>query len=140
MKNILRFVTKLMSPHVKLSWIGLIVGCLVLVNCSKQDELSPDPNRKTISLKGTIEGITNATENSFEEGDAVGIYIVNYAGESTPGTLSPQGIGHQTSNICIKATTIVGNPLPGNPSIGKTKPPKSMFTVITRTIQRPLPR
>ena len=97
MKNILRFVTKLMSPHVKLSWIGLIVGCLVLVNCSKQDELSPDPNRKTISLKGTIEGISNATENVFEEGDAVGIYIVDYAGESTPGTLSPSG--NRASNI-----------------------------------------
>jgi|GEM_PF-3899359 len=58
MKNFLRLFTKLTNPHVKLSWIGLIAGCLFLVNCSKQDELSPDPNRKTISLKGSIESIT----------------------------------------------------------------------------------
>ena len=97
MKNFFRLFTKLTNPHVKLSWIGLIVGCLFLVNCSKQDELSPDPNRKTILLKGTIEGITKATETGFEEGDAVGIYIVDYADASTPGTLSPSG--NRASNI-----------------------------------------
>ena len=97
MKNFLRLFTKHMSSHVKLSWIGLIVGCLFLVNCSKQDELSPDPNRKTISLKGTIEGITKANETGFEEGDAVGIYIVDYADASTPGILSSSG--NRASNI-----------------------------------------
>ena len=97
MKNFLRLFTKLTNPHVKLSWIGLIVGCLFLVNCSKQDELSPDPNRKTISLKGSIESITKATETGFEEGDAVGIYIVDYADASTPGTLSPSG--NRASNL-----------------------------------------
>ena len=97
MKKLLLLFTKLTSPHIKLSWMGLIIGSLFLVNCSKQVEPTPDPSRKAISLKGSIEGITKATETGFEEGDAVGIYIVDYADASTPGTLSPSG--NRASNL-----------------------------------------
>ena len=72
---------------------GLLVGILA-VSCTRETE-TPDAfqqGQMPILLSGSIEQqfTTRATDSGFADGDAIGIYVVDYQGD-TPGTLLASG-------------------------------------------------
>ena len=70
--------------------LGVILAAAVLVfGCQVQEEgFAPVEEKVPISLKGDINqlAVTRASDNGFAAGDHVGIWAVNYDGD-TPGTL-----------------------------------------------------
>ncbi|GEM_PF-2424337 len=69
----------------------LIIGFL-FIRCSKDNETEkPDPTKTPLYITGTIAGLTKASETGFEDGDIVGIYVVDYTDASTPGILAQSG-------------------------------------------------
>ena len=84
--------------------LSLGCGALLLAGCAESLE-NPMLNESTsgaegaiaISIEGNINQVTSrANDAGFCDGDAVGIYAVNYDGE-TPGTLVPEG--NQADNV-----------------------------------------
>ncbi len=81
--------------------IFAIVGCIIF-SCNKPEptpEPEPGPNPGQTERPGETDKIpiklsagitTRATDTSFEDGDQIGIYVVNYD-EDTPGTLADTG-------------------------------------------------
>lgn len=57
---------------------------------------TPTPQQIAIKLSCGIE--TRVTDNAYESGDQIGLYVVNYDGEQ-PGTL--QASGNHASNVCF---------------------------------------
>lgn len=72
-----------------------LAGCLSLAGCSKNnngEEPVPEPPVESLKIPINITtGIwTRATDSAFEQGDKVGIYVVNYSGGSA-GSLAVTG-------------------------------------------------
>ena len=88
------------SPQVKesggaASFMAIIA--LMAMVCSCSDDLytgqgAPDGSAGRIELSGEIDqlSITRVNDNGFCDGDVMGVYIVDYDG-NTPGTLQPSG-------------------------------------------------
>ena len=74
--------------------IYILAFCHLLAGCS--DDLFTDDtgrgNGKKITLSGEIDqlAVTRVNDNGFADGDVMGVYIVDYNG-NTPGTLQPNG-------------------------------------------------
>lgn len=68
---------------------ALLLACLATGCSSDGNEVEPLPQRLPITLNCGITA-TRATDTSFETGDRIGLYVVNYEG-STPGSLLPSG-------------------------------------------------
>lgn len=76
-----------------------VLGALaVLSACQAKEEWGENKEQIRLSLSGDIEqlAVTRASANAFTEGDQVGIYAVNYDGD-TPGTLALKG--NQATNV-----------------------------------------
>ena len=76
-----------------------VLGALaVLSACQAKEEWGENKEQIRLSLAGDIEqlAVTRASANAFTEGDQVGIYAVNYDGD-TPGTLALKG--NQATNV-----------------------------------------
>ena len=76
-----------------------ILGALaVLGACQAKEEWGENIEQIRLSLAGDIEqlAVTRASANAFADGDQVGIYAVNYDGD-TPGTLALKG--NQATNV-----------------------------------------
>ena len=73
-----------------------VAVCTILASCSKsEDPVNPTPDPKPeaqskIPIKLSIGDYTKANDSAFENGDKVGIYVVNY-NNTTPGTLANSG-------------------------------------------------
>ena len=61
---------------------------MLMFSCSENIEETPLEEKLPISISVDVQ--TRANDNSFDDGDAVGIYVVNYDG-STAGTLKDNG-------------------------------------------------
>ena len=74
--------------------IYILAFCHLLAGCS--DDLFTDDtgrgNGKKITLSGEIDqlAVTRVNDNGFADGDVMGVYIVDYNG-NTPGTLQLNG-------------------------------------------------
>ncbi len=74
--------------------VYILAFCHLLAGCS--DDLFTDDtgrgNGKKITLSGEIDqlAVTRVNDNGFADGDVMGVYIVDYNG-NTPGTLQPSG-------------------------------------------------
>lgn len=96
---------------------GILFICLALLSAScssggEEDPVSPTPptpHKIPISLNCGISAATRATDTGYENGDKIGLYVVNYAGD-TPGTLSASG--NQVDNMRF---TYNGNWVPDSP-------------------------
>lgn len=82
-----------MKPYKQISAVTLSV--LALSACTYDEFDSPQNNTEgelKISLSGSItqEAVTRANDDGFAHGDVMGVYIVDYQG-NTPGTLLPHG-------------------------------------------------
>lgn len=98
------------------------IKCLIMVflgfieiGCS-QDSTSSTPEKRPILIKGTINDLSRATDSGFENGDAVGIYVVDYVDNITPGILAPQdnhatNVKHLYNNKDNSWSTASNNPL-----------------------------
>lgn len=81
--------------------LGLLTACL-LVSCSSgsgEDELIPEPpviKKIPILLNCTVPASTRASDTGFDINDQIGLYVVNYNG-NTPGTLLQ--IGNAVDNM-----------------------------------------
>ena len=79
--------------------ICMAAGLLAAGSCQIRDSFDlPSEDSISISLSGNIDqqNITRASDNGFTAGDQVGIWAVNYDGE-TPGTLALKG--NQATNV-----------------------------------------
>ncbi len=77
----------------------MAAGLLAASSCQVRDSFDlPSEDSISISLSGNIDqqNITRASDNSFASGDQVGIWAVNYDGD-TPGTLELKG--NQATNV-----------------------------------------
>ena len=59
-----------------------------MLSCSKNEEVIPNEGKLPINI--SVGQQTRANDTTFENGDEVGIYVVNYDG-STAGTLKDEG-------------------------------------------------
>lgn len=80
--------------------IAILAFCHLLAGCS-DDLFTDDGSRGTgnkITLSGEIEqiAVTRVNDNGFADGDVMGVYIVDYNG-NTPGTL--QSDGNRADNV-----------------------------------------
>ena len=73
-----------------------VAVAILMAACSKgsasggEDPVKPQEPTVKLPVKLSIGLTTRATDNSFETGDEIGVYMVNYSG-STPGTLANSG-------------------------------------------------
>ena len=80
----------------KLTFILIAAVAAIFTACSGEKSLDPNtpqPPQPPVETKIPINlslGITKVTENSFDNGDKVGLYVVNYSG-ATAGTLQTSG-------------------------------------------------
>ena len=72
-----------------LTWT-LLLAALATGCSSDSNEEQPQPDRLPITLSCGITAASRATDTSFETGDRIGLYVVNYEG-TAPGTLLPSG-------------------------------------------------
>ncbi len=83
---------------------ALLMGCMLTCSCSggsTNEEPTPEPTTPTeekLPIKISAGIKSRATETQFEQNDKVGIYVVNYNG-NTPGQL--QASGNQLDNMCF---------------------------------------
>ncbi len=73
-------------------FLTLLAASLLLVQCGKPGEepTPPEPTpaeKSSLQISASIEAITRVNDSGFENGDAVGIYVVDYTDALTPGTL-----------------------------------------------------
>lgn len=68
----------------------LLLACLATGCSSGGNEEEPLPARIPINLNCGITATSRATDTSFETGDRIGLYVVNYEG-TTPAPLLPSG-------------------------------------------------
>ena len=82
-----------------LKFLFLFIGLSIFGSCSKsdvEDEITPDSNRATFS--GAVGGFqTRATENAWDEGDAIGIFAL--IAESDP------AVAYEAKSNCQYVTT-----------------------------------
>ena len=79
-------------------------ACIALLSCSKGEKPDPPkpkpptpPTEQTkLPINIGIGAWTKATDSGFETGDKVGVYVVNYTGATSPGTLASSG-NHATN-------------------------------------------
>lgn len=89
---------------------------LSLAACSKgsttggEDPVKPQPPTEKLPITLSIGITTRATDNSFENGDEIGLYMVNYNG-STPGTLANSGNYLNNSKFTFNGTWNSTTPL-----------------------------
>ncbi len=79
--------------------ICAIAGILAIASCQREKEWQEQTEEKIpLFLSGDIEqqAVTRASDNGFANGDQVGIWAVNYDGD-TPGTLALRG--NQATNV-----------------------------------------
>lgn len=78
-----------------------VVATLILSSCggSSADEPTPptpsNPDKTEISINPSVAG-SRATDTAFEQGDRIGLYVVNYK-DNTPGALA--NTGNQVNNM-----------------------------------------
>lgn len=81
------------------SAVAVLVGMVLAFSCQSNEVLDPNFGEQIpISLSGDINqlSVTRASDNGFASGDQVGIWAVNYDGD-TPGTLELKG--NQATNV-----------------------------------------
>lgn len=72
-----------------------IAGMIFLSGCSKMETQSED---LPIRISASLNVYTRATDNSFEQGDVLGLYLVKWT-SGTPGIL--QGTGNYGDNLSV---------------------------------------
>ena len=76
----------------------LTTNCLFSCSSNPSPEPTPpDPGKIPLTIQGSIAPYTKASDAGFDNGDAVGIYVVDYSGPATSGVLQPSG-NHATNN------------------------------------------
>lgn len=81
------------------SAVAVLVGMVLAFSCQSNEVLDPNFGEQIpISFSGDINqlSVTRASDNGFASGDQVGIWAVNYDGD-TPGTLELKG--NQATNV-----------------------------------------
>ncbi len=68
------------------------------------DPTPPDPDKMPLTIQGGIAPYTKASDAGFDNGDAVGIYVVDYSNPTTPGVLQASG-NHATNNKHVYNTS-----------------------------------
>lgn len=63
-------------------------ACTILSSCSKHEVPIEEPISK-IPINLSVNQTSRANDTTYENGDQVGIYVVNYTNATTPGTLTP---------------------------------------------------
>ena len=63
--------------------------CTILSSCSKSEAPIEVTSKTPINL--SVNPTTRANDTTYENGDKVGIYVVNYTNATTPGTLAASG-------------------------------------------------
>ena len=76
-----------------------IAGMIFLSGCSKMETQSED---LPIRISASLNVYTRATDNSFEQGDVLGLYLVKWT-SGTPGIL--QGTGNYGDNLSFSLTS-----------------------------------
>lgn len=68
--------------------LGAFLGgiCLLFFSCAK-NETPSSGNNSGITLQASKQPMSKATETTFDSGDRVGVFIVRYANDTTPGLL-----------------------------------------------------
>lgn len=105
-------------------FFATIAACVMLASCSSNDEsevIVPEPETTKIPINVTTNLWTRATDTAFEQNDKVGIFVVNYNGE-TAGVLSNSG--NHVDNMCF---TYTGNWSPTTPIYWKDQTTKADF-------------
>lgn len=60
-------------------WFTIVAAMPLLGGCSKSDDVAIVPNEMHFSAN--YPAVTRATDNSFEQGDVMGVYVTQYEGE-----------------------------------------------------------
>ncbi|MBQ5704324.1 MAG: fimbrillin family protein, partial [Alistipes sp.] len=68
-------------------FLALVATTSLMLSCSQEDIV---PTIEQIPINISVGQQTRANDDAFENGDEVGIYVVNYSGE-TAGTLAASG-------------------------------------------------
>lgn len=88
------------------TWLAMLISSS-LFSCSSNpspDPTLPDPGKMPLTIQGGIAPYTKASDAGFDNGDAVGIYVVDYSGQATPGVLQTTG-NHATNNKHVYNTS-----------------------------------
>ena len=80
----------------------IAIACFALLSCTKEVSFSTPGAQVKIPINLSIENNTRANDTAFEDGDKVGLYVVNYDGE-TAGTLSNSG--NHVDNILFEKSS-----------------------------------
>lgn len=115
------------------TWLAMLISSS-LFSCSSNpspDPTPPDPGKMPLIIQGGIASYTKASNAGFDDLDEVGIYVDNYQDAIRPGSSAREAIMPRTSSTAIMRTITVGTRNPAMKSIGKTKPPKPIYTAIT---------
>lgn len=81
----------------KLFFIAATV-CTILSSCSKSETPIEVTSKTPINL--SVNQTTRANDTTYENGDKVGIYVVNYTDATSPGTLAASG--NHVDNMCFE--------------------------------------
>lgn len=88
------------------TWLAMLISSS-LFSCSSNpspDPTPPEPDKMPLTIQGGIAPYTKASDAGFDNGDAVGIYVVDYSNPTTPGVLQVSG-NHATNNKHIYNTS-----------------------------------
>lgn len=117
-----------MSYLQKLNRLGLLVGLATFLVTSCQKSEAPKATTPAgISLLGSKEVMTRASETQFTEGDMVGAFIVRYADVSTPGALSATNFAANVKFTCDATGKFLPETLLEWYNVGELESPKSDF-------------
>ena len=89
------------------TWLAMLISSS-LFSCSSNpspDPTPPDPGKMPLTIQGGIAPYTKASDAGFDNGDAVGIYVVDYSNPTTPGVLQTSGRNHATNNKHVYNTS-----------------------------------
>lgn len=88
------------------TWLAMLISSS-LFSCSSNpspDPTPPNPDKMPLTIQGGIAPYTKASDAGFDNGDAVGIYVVDYSNPTTPGVLQASG-NHATNNKHVYNTS-----------------------------------
>lgn len=77
---------------------SLLIGCSSGASGEEPDPEPPIAPKIPISLTCAVSVVTRASDTGFDKNDKIGLYVVNYEGD-TPGTLLPSG--NHADNVCF---------------------------------------
>ena len=78
--------------------IGLALVALIAAGCSQEDDTPVDARHTPMRFEVTHPSQrTRVTDSGFENGDRIGLFVVNHNADGTPGTLQP--VGNHVDNM-----------------------------------------